>query len=63
MKPILNSLGANINFNSICYIEDWMTEEKGEYYFFKEILSENLIRNLNVIKKIYKEKLNILTIK
>jgi hypothetical protein len=50
MKPILNSIGANINFNTICYIEDWMTEEKGEYYFFKEILSENLIRNLNVIK-------------
>jgi hypothetical protein len=48
MKPILNFMRANINFNSICYIEDWITDEKGEYYFFREILNENIIRSLNV---------------
>lgn len=56
MKPILNTIGANINFNSICYIEDWMSEDKGEYYFFKEMLNENLIRTLNVkINKLFKK--------
>lgn len=58
MKPILNTIGADINFNSICYIEDWMSEEKGEYYFFKEILNENLIRTLNVKLKYKKLNLN-----
>jgi len=48
MKPIIQLFDTQINFNSICYIEDWISEEKGEFYFFKEIVNENLIRTLNV---------------
>lgn len=48
MTPILNLFDTEINFNSICYIEDWISEEKGDFYFFKEIMSENFIRTLSV---------------
>ena len=48
MKPIIKLFETEINFNSICYIEDWISEEKGDFYFFKEIINENLIRTLNV---------------
>jgi hypothetical protein len=48
MKPIIKLFDTQINFNSICYIEDWISEEKGDFYFFKEIMNENLLRTLNV---------------
>jgi len=50
MKPIIQLFDTQINFNSICYIEDWISEEKGDFYFFKEIMNENLIRTLNVLR-------------
>jgi hypothetical protein len=31
----------------MCYIEDWMTEEKGDFYFSRELGGENDSRSLN----------------
>lgn len=37
-----------INFNTMCYIEDWIIEEKGDYYFLLEVISEGYMRTLTV---------------
>jgi hypothetical protein len=39
---------SKITFNTMCYIEDWILEEKGDYYFFMEVVSEGYMRTLNV---------------
>ena len=42
-----NLLGKDIDFNSICYIEDWDNEnEKGEYYFLRELTEGHLSRKI-----------------
>ena len=41
------------NFNTMCYVEDWVLDEKGDYYFLSEIISEGYIKSLNVYKFIY----------
>jgi starch synthase len=48
MKPLLKNYNKEINFNAICYIEDWITEEKGELYFIREAINEFNTRVLNV---------------
>ena len=40
---------TNIDFNTMCYIEDWILEEKGDYYFLAEVISEGYMRTLPVI--------------
>jgi hypothetical protein len=49
MKSLLPLYEQEINFNSICYIEDWISEEKGDFYFVREVISEYQTRNLMVI--------------
>jgi hypothetical protein len=48
MKPLLKYFDQEINFNSICYIEDWISEEKGDFYFVREVINESHARVLNV---------------
>jgi hypothetical protein len=49
LKNLLVNLDkATENFNAMCYIEDWILEEKGDYYFFMEVVSEGYLRTLNV---------------
>ena len=48
LKPLFPLFEYEINFNSICYIEDWITEEKGDFYFLREVISEGHARTLNV---------------
>jgi hypothetical protein len=49
LKPLFPLFEFEINFNSICYIEDWITEEKGDFYFLREVISEGHARTLNVL--------------
>ena len=50
LKNLLNLFDKSVhNFNTMCYIEDWILEEKGDYYFFIEVVSEGYMRTLNVI--------------
>lgn len=51
LKPLFPLFELEINFNSICYIEDWITEERGDFYFLREVISEGHARTLNVIIK------------
>jgi hypothetical protein len=49
LKNLINMYDkTNLSFNSMCYIEDWVLEEKGDYYFFIEVISEGYMRTLNV---------------
>ena len=49
LKNLLNMFDKSaINFNTMCYIEDWILEEKGDYYFLLEVVSEGYMRTLNV---------------
>jgi hypothetical protein len=48
LKPLLPMFECEINFNSVCYIEDWITEERGDFYFVREVISEGQLRSLNV---------------
>ena len=34
------------NFNTICYIEDWLTDGRGDFYFLREIINEHLTRKI-----------------
>ena len=34
------------NFNSICYIEDWTTDSKGDFYFVREIIEGHNARKV-----------------
>ena len=34
------------NFNTICYIEDWLTDGRGDFYFMRELVNEHLTRKL-----------------
>lgn len=51
LKPLFPVFEYEINFNSICYIEDWITEEKGDFYFLREVISEGHSRTLKVTFK------------
>ena len=48
LKPLLPILDAQLSFNSICYIEDWILEERGDFYFIREAISEGQMRTLAV---------------
>lgn len=51
LKNIVGIFGQSaVDFNSICYIEDWVLEEKGDYYFISELISKGLMRTLTVNK-------------
>lgn len=39
---------SSLSFNTICYIEDWVLEERGDYFFLIEVISEGYMRTLNV---------------
>jgi hypothetical protein len=53
MKSLLPLYEQEINFNSICYIEDWVSEERGDFYFVREIINEYQTRTLMVIIILY----------
>ena len=36
----------NNNFNSICYIEDWLSDEKGDIYFTRELMEGHTTRKI-----------------
>lgn len=52
LKPLLPLFEYEINFNSVCYIEDWVTEEKGDFYFVREVISEGQTRTLTPFSSI-----------
>jgi len=52
LKNLLPVYDFEINFNSVCFIEDWVNETKGDFYFLREVISEEHTRNINVIKYI-----------
>ena len=33
LKNLLPIIDCDIHFNSVCYIEDWINETKGDFYF------------------------------
>lgn len=35
---------------SICFVQNWLLEDPGDYHFLAEILNENLTKQLNVIR-------------
>lgn len=40
------------NFNSICYIEDWISEERGDYFFMRELIEGHVNRKINAYSTI-----------
>jgi hypothetical protein len=48
LKALLPLFEYEVNFNSACYIEDWIREERGDFYFIREVISEGHSRTLNV---------------
>ena len=34
------------NFNTICYIEDWLTDGRGDFYFMRELVNEHVTRKI-----------------
>ena len=46
LLDLSNLLGKEGDFNTICYIEDWEGDEKGEYYFLKELTQEHASRKI-----------------
>ena len=41
-----DSKSEKTNFNTICYIEDWITDSRGDFYFLKEIINEHVTRKI-----------------
>jgi hypothetical protein len=41
-----NVTDEEMNFNAICYIENWFSEEKGDFYFVRELVQDMLIGKL-----------------
>jgi starch synthase len=42
--PIID---CDIHFNSVCYIEDWINETKGDFYFLREVINEDYTRSIS----------------
>ena len=40
------------NFNSICYIEDWISEERGDYFFMRELIEGHVNRKIGAYSTI-----------
>jgi len=48
LQSLLPMFDFEINFNSVCYIEDWINETKGDFYFLREVINEEHTRNIQV---------------
>ena len=42
-----NVTDEELNFNSICYIENWFSEEKGDFYFVRELVQGHVNRKID----------------
>ena len=52
LKNLLPVFDFEINFNSVCFIEDWINETKGDFYFLREVISEDHTRNIQALSSI-----------
>jgi starch synthase len=41
-----NVTDEELNFNAICYIENWFSEEKGDFYFVRELVQGHVNRKI-----------------
>ena len=42
-----NVTDEEMNFNAICYIENWFSEEKGDFYFVRELVQGHVNRKID----------------
>ena len=42
-----NVTDEELNFNAICYIENWFSEEKGDFYFVRELVQGHVNRKID----------------
>ena len=49
LKPLV---GENINFDTICQIQNWETDEKGEFFFLRELSQGRMTRKIGPFQSV-----------